>query len=153
MQALGNQAGALVSLARALLLAAPEGYIRVFVDEGAPVIELLRAAHARGIAPAYVEQLLAAFGELKIENVELRSSSSERDHSQFSIFNSQFDSLTTRELEVVRLMAEGASNRTIAERLTLSVGTVKRYANNIFSKLDVQSRTQAIAKARALRLL
>jgi LuxR family maltose regulon positive regulatory protein len=50
-------------------------------------------------------------------------------------------------------MAEGASNRTIAERLTLSVGTVKRYANNIFSKLDVQSRTQAIAKARTLRLL
>ena len=63
------------------------------------------------------------------------------------------EALTTRELEVVRLIAEGASNRTIAERLTLSVGTVKRYANNIFSKLDVQSRTQAIAKARALRLL
>jgi len=81
---------------------------------------------------------------LRIENVVLRKN---------FVLNSQFDSLTTRELEVVRLMAEGASNRTIAERLTLSVGTVKRYANNIFSKLDVQSRTQAIAKARALRLL
>jgi LuxR family transcriptional regulator, maltose regulon positive regulatory protein len=153
MQALGNLSSALVSLARALLLAAPAGYIRIFVDEGAPMVELLRAAYARGIAPEYVEQLLAAFGELNIENTELRNRASERDSFQFSILNSQFDSLTTRELEVVRLMAEGASNRMIAERLTLSVGTVKRYANNIFSKLDVQSRTQAIAKARALRLL
>jgi LuxR family maltose regulon positive regulatory protein len=151
MQALGNQPGALVSLARALLLAAPEGYIRIFVDEGAPMLELLRAAHARGIAPAYVEQLLAAFPDWRLQIADCRL-----EPKQSAICNLQsamLEALTTRELEVVRLMAEGASNRTIAERLTLSVGTVKRYANNIFSKLDVQSRTQAIAKARALRLL
>ncbi|HEU5099148.1 MAG TPA: LuxR C-terminal-related transcriptional regulator, partial [Roseiflexaceae bacterium] len=153
MQALGKHSSALVSLARALVLAAPEGYVRVFVDEGAPMLVLLRAGYARGIAPEYVEQLLSAFRELNIENAELRSPISERHAFQFSILNSQFDSLTARELEVVRLMAEGASNRDIAARLTLSVGTVKRYANNIFSKLDVQSRTQAIARAHALRLL
>jgi len=151
LQALGNLSGALVSLARALLLAAPEGYIRVFVDEGAPMMELLRAAHARGIAPAYVEQLLAAFPDdgLHIPDCTLAPRQSPISNLQ----SAMLEALTTRELEVIRLMAEGASNRTIAERLTLSVGTVKRYANNIFSKLDVQSRTQAIAKARALRLL
>jgi LuxR family maltose regulon positive regulatory protein len=151
MQALDNLSSALVSLARALLLAAPEGYIRVFVDEGAPVIELLRAAHARGIAPAYVEQLLAAFPNdgLHIPDCTLAPKQSPISN----LHSAMLEALTTRELEVVRLMAEGASNRTIAERLTLSVGTVKRYANNIFSKLDVQSRTQAIVKARALRLL
>ena len=151
MQALGNLSGALVSLARALLLAAPEGYIRIFVDEGAPMMELLRAAYARGIVPDYVERLLAAFPDCRLQIADCRL-----EPKQSAIYNLQSamtEALTTRELEVVRLMAEGASNRTIAERLTLSVGTVKRYANNIFSKLDVQSRTQAIAKARALRLL
>jgi len=151
LQALGNLSGALVSLVRALLLAAPEGYIRIFVDEGAPMMGLLQAAHARGIAPAYVEQLLAAFPDdgLHIADCTLAPKQSPISNLQ----SAMMEALTTRELEVVRLMAEGASNRTIAERLTLSVGTVKRYANNIFSKLDVQSRTQAIAKARALRLL
>jgi len=151
MQALGNQSGALVSLARALLLAAPEGYIRIFVDEGAPMLELLRAAHARGIAPAYVEQLLVAFPN---DGLHIPDCTFAPKQSPIAnLHSAMLEALTTRELEVVRLMAEGASNRTIAERLTLSVGTVKRYANNIFSKLDVQSRTQAIVKARALRLL
>jgi len=70
-----------------------------------------------------------------------------------NLHSAMVEALTARELEVLKLIAEGASNQAIAQRLTLSAGTIKRYVNNIFSKLDVHSRTQALAKARALRLL
>lgn len=72
-------------------------------------------------------------------------------HSSF--IAQPLEALTTREREVLQLIAAGASNAEIARRLTLSVGTVKRYTNNIFGKLHVQSRTQAIAQAQKLRLL
>lgn len=61
--------------------------------------------------------------------------------------------LTSRELEVLRLVADGASNGEIARRLIVSIGTVKKHTANIFGKLEVQSRTQAVARARALGLL
>jgi LuxR family maltose regulon positive regulatory protein len=151
LQVQDNRTGALVALARALVLAAPEGYVRSFVDEGAPMLELLREAYARGIALDYVERLLAAFGIVRMENAELRNAVPQT--SQLSMLNAQFEVLTARELEVLQLIAEGASNAEIARRLTLSLGTIKRYANNIFSKLNVQSRTQAVAQARKLRLV
>jgi LuxR family transcriptional regulator, maltose regulon positive regulatory protein len=148
----GDQNAALTTLAQALTLAAPEGYVRLFVDEGAPMAELLRTAHARAIATDYVAKLLAAIGELKIENEELRSGAAQV-HSQFSILNSQLpEPLTARECEVLRLVADGASNGEIAEQLVIAVGTVKRHINNLFSKLGVQSRTQAVRAARDLQL-
>ena len=83
-----------------------------------------------------------------------RSSKSARPASaQFSIISSHFEALTAREHEVLELIAAGASNAEIAQKLTLSLGTVKRYTNNIFGKLQVQSRTQAVVQARKLRLL
>jgi len=74
---------------------------------------------------------------------------------QFSILNSQFlvEPLSERELEVLRLIGDGHSNQAIADRLVVAVSTVKRHINNLYGKLDVQSRTQALVRARELRLL
>jgi LuxR family transcriptional regulator, maltose regulon positive regulatory protein len=130
---------ALNVLHRALTLAAPEGYIRLFVDEGAPMHLLLRDAQARGIVPKYVATLLAVFGE----------PTAPRPPSEVS---SLVEPLTEREREILRLLLEGTSNREIAQRLVLSINTVKRHIYNICGKLGVQSRTQAIVKARALDL-
>ena len=135
----GDRTEALSTLERALVLAEPEGYIRLFVDEGAPMLALLRLAHARGILPAYLTALLAAFGWQEEARV-VRSPS-------------LVEPLTEREREVLRWLVAGASNREIARRLVLSLGTVKKHVSNICSKLNVQSRTQAIARARDLHLL
>ena len=139
LEAQGKQDEALRTLGRALALAEPGGYIRLFLDEGAPMLVLLRQAHARQITPGYVVTLLEAAGEQVIPT-PLRSSW-------------LMESLTARELEVLRLMVDGASNREIADRLVLSVNTVKKHVSNLCGKLGVQSRAQAIAKARTLQLL
>jgi LuxR family maltose regulon positive regulatory protein len=149
-----SQSSARVALERALSLAAPEGYLRLFVDEGAPMAELLAviAGRASPVA-AYASTLLAAFGKLKIENAELKKDSA--SHSQFSIFNSRFlvEPLSPREIEILRLIGDGHSNQAIADRLVVAVSTVKKHVNNIYGKLDVRSRTQALARARELNLL
>jgi LuxR family transcriptional regulator, maltose regulon positive regulatory protein len=150
--ALGQRAHALTTIERALTLAAPEGYVRVFVDEGAPMAELLREAHARGIAPDYVTKLLAAFS--RTESSGLRTESQEPPHSIVSPQSSALvEPLTARELEVLRLLAGGASNGAIAEALIISIGTAKKHVNNILAKLDVRSRTQAAIWARENGLL
>jgi LuxR family transcriptional regulator, maltose regulon positive regulatory protein len=143
LQAQEDYAGAMTALGRALALAEPEGYIRLFLDEGGPMLALLRQAYAHNIAPAYVETLLKATGELITEDLY---------HSS-SFPNLLIEPLTAREREVLRLLDEGASNREIAEHLVLSVNTVKKHVLNLYGKLGVQSRTQAIAKARTLNLL
>jgi LuxR family maltose regulon positive regulatory protein len=149
VQAQGDLAPALAALARALALAAPEGYIRLFVDEGAPMAALLREAHARGIAPTYVAKLLAAF-----PRTEDRGLRTESFHSVLSPQPSALiEPLSERELEVLRLIAGGHSNQAIADRLVVAVGTVKKHINNLYGKLDVQSRTQALVRARELKLL
>ncbi len=139
----GNSTSALSTLERALVLAAPEGYIRLFVDEGAPMLALLRLAQARSRVPDYVATLLSAFGEQRVS--DLPPSPARPDPLA--------EPLTEREREMLRLLLEGASNREIARRLVLSVNTVKRHVYNICGKLGVQSRTQAIIRARALHLL
>jgi ATP/maltotriose-dependent transcriptional regulator MalT len=140
-EAQGERDEAFSRLKQALSLAEPEGYVRLFVDEGVPMLALLRQAQVRGIVPHYVALLLTAFGE-PLDAARLSSDS-----------GALIDPLTGREREVLQLLAEGASNREIAQRLILSVGTVKKYVFNICGKLGVQSRTQALARARALHLL
>ncbi|MBU0494358.1 MAG: LuxR C-terminal-related transcriptional regulator [Chloroflexi bacterium] len=137
-QSQGDAEGALAPLARSLTLAEPEGYIRTFVDEGPPMATLLRQAAMRGIAPAYVGQLLAAFEASEPETIPTQP---------------LVEPLSERELEVLGLIAQGLSNREIAGRLVISLSTVKGHTANIYGKLGVNSRTQAVAQARALGIL
>ena len=139
MNAKGDVTGALAALARALALGEPEGCLRVFLDEGAPMAELLRHAGSRGIAPPYVARLLSEFN---------RSKAVTADSQQPLI-----EPLTDRERQVLRLLAEGFSNQAIAERLVIAVGTVKTHTASLYRKLGVSSRTQAVARATQLGLL
>jgi ATP/maltotriose-dependent transcriptional regulator MalT len=130
---------ALTALERALLLGEQEGYIRLFVDEGEPMVAMLRQAYARGIAPDYVVTLLSALGE----------QTGAAPSRAFPLV----EPLTERELAVLRLLVRGLSNAEIARELIITVGTVKRHVNSIYGKLGVQSRTQAVARAQALHFL
>jgi LuxR family maltose regulon positive regulatory protein len=143
-QTQGDLPAALASLERALKLAEPEGYIRIFVDEGAPMAQLLSEAVARGIMPDYTGKLMAAF------EVEERKS---EDKSYLPPAQPLIEPLSQRELEVLQLMAQGLSNREIGEQLFLALSTVKGHNRNIFDKLQVQRRTEAVARARELGLL
>jgi LuxR family maltose regulon positive regulatory protein len=137
----GDRPQALITLARALPLAEPEGFVRTFVDEGAPMAELLRLAAARSIVPDYVGKLLAAFEQGR-EGKESPPPPSPL-----------VEPLSAREIEVLKFIVAGLSNREIAQKLFVEVGTVKTHINNIYGKLGVHSRTQAIARARELRLV
>jgi LuxR family transcriptional regulator, maltose regulon positive regulatory protein len=151
LQALALWAGskkerAVSTLAEALALAAPEGYVRTFVDEGQPMAEILSGVlesqhrgqpHSPPRVPAhYIRMLLAAL---------------ERDYSSATLPVADLpEPLTERELEVLRHIASGKSNRRIATELFVSVGTVKTHLNNLYRKLDARSRTQAVARGREL---
>lgn len=135
LQADDDIEGALRALQEALTLAEPEGYVRIFVDEGEPMVTLLRRAATAGIAPRYAASLLAAFPRASIPAQPL------------------IDPLTARELEVLQLLATGFSNREVASELVIAPSTAKRHIANIYGKLGVSSRTQAAARARELNLL
>ena len=147
----GRRTEALTILERVLILAAPEGYVRIFVDAGAPMAALLTAAYSHRIMPEYVAKILAVFepgSAFKVQEAPIsRHSSDPRPLSLIA------EPLTARELEVLRLLTEGASNSAIAQALVISLGTTKKHINNIFGKLGVQSRIQAAAKARELALI
>lgn len=135
---------ALVSLGRALTLAEPEGYVRLFVDEGPPMARLLYEALARGIELDYVRQLLASYSAIK----------SQPPLSQAQKSDSEFiEPLSERELEVLQYLAEGLNNQEIGSKLFLSPHTVKVHTRNIYAKLGVHNRTQAVVRARTLGLL
>jgi LuxR family transcriptional regulator, maltose regulon positive regulatory protein len=143
---------ALATLQRALTLAAPEGLIRRFADEGPVMAAMLQAAHARGIATDYITRLLAAFP--RTEERKLRAEATESIQSDLRPQSSALvEPLSARELEVLRLIASGKSNAEVARALVIAISTVKTHTNSIFGKLEVTSRTQAIARARDLQLL
>jgi LuxR family maltose regulon positive regulatory protein len=160
----GDISAALVPLERALTLAEPQGYIRMFVDEGPPMAVLLARLHehsrkrpraaSTNVPLAYLERLLALLrGERVQEGTSPAATSSTSSPSAPAPARPLLDPLTERELEVLRLIAAGLSNRAIAARLVLALSTVKSYVNTIYGKLQVESRTQAVARARALHLL
>jgi LuxR family maltose regulon positive regulatory protein len=150
-EAQGNRPQALAALKHALSLAGPEGYVRIFVDEGKAMRMLIAdyrfsiekerssSAHAQ---LGYTGKLLAAFAPPVNKQPTIKNPKSE-----------MVEPLSERELEVLRLVAQGLSNREISERLFLAVNTVKGHNQKIFDKLQVQSRTEAVARARELGLL
>jgi LuxR family maltose regulon positive regulatory protein len=140
------------TLTQALALAEQQGNIRKLVDEGAPMASLLREAHARGIAPTYVARLLAAFGKDEGRRMKDEATSAPLHPSSF-IAHALVEPLSVREQEVLRLIAAGLSNDAIAQKLVVALSTVKKHINNIYTKLGVESRTQALARARELHLL
>jgi LuxR family maltose regulon positive regulatory protein len=120
-------------------------FVRIFVDGGQPMARLLRETLDRGVAPDYVRRLLAAFPSEKAESASV--------HRSPSPANELVEPLSEREVEVLQLIAGGLTNREIADQLYLSLNTVKVHTRNIYGKLDVHNRTEAVAKARALSLL
>jgi LuxR family maltose regulon positive regulatory protein len=143
LQALSFQAHppqAMMVLTRAFELAEPQGYIRIFVDEGEPMLALLRQARSRGVVPDYLDKLLAAFGT----TAQVSSS---------PLAAVLIDPLSEREREILRLIAAGLSTHEIADELVIVVGTVRNHIKHIYSKLDAHSRLQAVERARTLNLL
>jgi LuxR family maltose regulon positive regulatory protein len=139
LQALANQIqgdipSALASLQRALVLAEPEGYVRIFLDEGPPMASLLRAAAKLGTVPSYVRRLLTA--------------QDKRPAKQGLI-----DPLSDREMDVLRLLGTDLSGPDIARQLIVSLNTVRSHTKNIFAKLGVNDRRAAVRRAKELDLI
>ena len=129
---------ALASLERALTLAEPEGYLRLFVDEGLPMAALLQEAAKHGIAPNYVRQLLAAFGKAE---------------GRTSVTQLLIEPLSERELEVLRLLGTDLNGPEIARELMVSLSTMRTHTQNIYTKLGVNNRRAAVRRAEELDLL
>jgi LuxR family maltose regulon positive regulatory protein len=135
-RARGDTAAAVAAVGRALALAEPHGYVRTFVDEGEPMRDLLRHVVAGGVGGAYARRLLGAF-----------------EQPAPTTPKGLAESLTPREVEILRLVAIGMRNQEIAEQLVISLPTVKRHIANTYGKLGANHRTEAIARARALGML
>jgi LuxR family maltose regulon positive regulatory protein len=151
---MGDTDGARASLERALMLAEPEAYVRIFVDEGKPVETLLgqiyqglkRGDASVGISRDYIERLLLAF----------RTGSEQREGGEQSTASrvaGLVEPFSERELEVIRLLSTGLSNKEIAVRLFVALSTIKWHVNNIYGKLNAKNRTQAISRARDLGMV
>ena len=141
-QAAGNIKEAIRIIKEALSLGEPANYIRIFVDEGSAMAKLIYEASQQGVLPEYCGKLLNAFPDHTQDDLSISPLESE-----------MIEPLSPRETEVLSLIAEGFSNREIAEDLFLSLGTVKVHTRNIYGKLCVNNRTQAVAKARSIGIL
>jgi LuxR family maltose regulon positive regulatory protein len=137
----GDTALALTTLKHALVMAEAEGYIRTFVDEGEPMRRLLQEAARQNIMPQYVAKLLDAFG------------APAGLHAASPAALALPEPLNEREWEVLRLIAKGHSNREIADQLVVALSTVKWHISNLYGKIGIATRTQALARARELGLL
>ena len=136
-QARGDIPAALAALQGALTVAEPEGYVRIFVDEGPPMASLLRAAAKQGIAPSYVRRLLAA-----VSNTE----------DSTPVSQGLIEPLSERELDVLRLLGTDLDGPEIARELIVSLNTVRTHTKNIYTKLAVTNRRAAVRRAAELGL-
>jgi LuxR family maltose regulon positive regulatory protein len=153
MQAEGDSDQAIAALERALGLAAPRGLIQVFVNEGPPMAALLYQAAARGIMPDYAGKLLAAFPTGDTSPVAQPKLPKSQIPVQPAVGADVIEPLSGREIEVLELISEGLTNQEIASRLVLSLHTIKAHTRNIYGKLQVHNRTEAVARGRALGIL
>ena len=136
---------ALDLLSDALSRGQREGFIRTFIDEGRLLAPLLRKALSKRITPEYTAKLLSIIAA---------EQTSPRPHERTGVASSEMPKLLSRkELEVLRLMSEGLSNRKIAEKLFITLNTAKTHIHNISQRLDVSTRTQIVARARELKLI
>ena len=136
---------AVAFLTEALALAEPEGYVRTFVDAGEPMKVLLHTAVERGIVTEYARKLLAEFRVREYGSV-----GEKRPHPPTPTL---IELLSDRELDVLRLLADGQTNQEMAQALCVSVNTVKTHLRNIYGKLGVHNRRETVAKAKELDLL
>jgi LuxR family maltose regulon positive regulatory protein len=143
LQKQGDMDQAIATLEKSLTLAEPRGFIRIFVDEGPPMAHLLYEALHRGIEPEYVQQLLAAFSVDEPEQIAPPQTTE----------TELIEPLSDRELEVLKLLAKGLTNREIADRLYISLNTAKVHVRNINSKLGTNSRSKTVIRARSLGIL
>jgi LuxR family maltose regulon positive regulatory protein len=154
LQAQGNTAAALAQLERSLALAEPEGYARIYLDEGVPAARLLAAFCRAPSKPAhlqrYAQSLLAMFDDATKDKVQMTQAS---DSSSALRPSSLVEPLTKRELQVLRLMAADLSSPEIAEELVIAVSTARSHIKSIYGKLGAHSRYEAVERARALHLL
>jgi LuxR family maltose regulon positive regulatory protein len=145
----GNQDQAVESLGRALAIAEPEGYKRLFLDEGEPMEALLHRASTQHISEEFIRELLTTFEAEAPEGA---------DHSALQVKGkspppSLVDPLTERELEVLRLLKTQLSGPEIARELTIALSTLRTHTQGIYSKLNVSNRRAAISKAEELGLI
>jgi LuxR family transcriptional regulator, maltose regulon positive regulatory protein len=134
-------------VAGALAQAEPQGLIRVFVDEGRPMARLLAEARDRGVASSYIATLLTAFDHGIARHGGDAGALAAHEPGE------PLEPLSSRELEVLRLIADGYSNEAIGGRLFRALSTIKGHNKRIFEKLQVRSRTEAVARARAIGIL
>lgn len=150
LESAGQTAQAQDSLLRALSIAEPEGYVRTFVMEGAPMQRLLSTLKPeRSRLQTHIQTLLAAFGE----PVAVPQTQAVAPMVPSEPVPPLIEPLSARELEILALIAQGLSNRDISQTLHVALSTVKGHNQNIFGKLGVRRRTEAVARARALRLI
>jgi LuxR family maltose regulon positive regulatory protein len=136
VQAAETESEAVKLLSEALKLSQPEGFIRTYVEVGRSLIPILKEVARRGTMPEYVGEILNAYDK-RGETAAL----------------ALVEPLSDRELEVVRLLAAGLSNREIAEELVISIGTAKSHVHNICGKLGVRNRTEAAMRAKELNII
>jgi LuxR family maltose regulon positive regulatory protein len=149
-QAQGDIQAALVPLEQALTLAEPEGYVRLFVDEGQPIAQLLRGAVVRGVMPAFSGKLLAVLGA---EQPTEGEPSLPVSTPTFPPSQTLIEPLSQRELEVLRLFKTELSGPEIAQKLVIALSTLRTHTKSIYSKLNVDNRRAAVKRATELDLL
>lgn len=140
----GNEAEALSALGRALTLAEPGGLIRPFLDLGPKIMDLLSGMTRHNVAIKYVGQIITAFRKEVV------------DHPRISAYSSKpslSETLTNREIDIIALLAQRMTNKEIAKKLFISPLTVKKHSMNIYGKLSVKSRRQAVDRAKALGII
>jgi LuxR family maltose regulon positive regulatory protein len=160
--ACGDDRAGTANVLKVLELAEPEGFISIFVEEGPPIAKILTNLLKRNLLgnlnPKYIQDILAAFPKTHLSqgtrNEQFASLTHlARETAAVDELLAPIEPLTPRELEVLRLIANGDSNQRIAEKLVITLSAVKKHTGNIFKKLNVNSRTQAVARARRLGLL
>jgi LuxR family maltose regulon positive regulatory protein len=142
---LGKSQEALEMFEKCLSLAEPEKMVRLFPETGQPVGDLLQMVMKKKVFAEYAGMLLSVMNDLQVEK--------QSGEGNLPLQEGLIDQLTAREMEVLRWMCEGYSNQKIAEMLVVSVNTIKKHTNNIYGKLCVKSRTQAVLQARKLNLI